>query len=63
MEKKAPSLSAYDNVSSAHRELNELMEETLSTHCHIFTQFLFVQSILRSVMVQLKDAEQTQNSP
>ena len=60
MEKKAPPLSAYDNVSSAHRELNELMEETLSTHCHIFTQFLFIQGILRSAMEQLKDSEQTE---
>ena len=55
---KKNTLSAYENVSSALLEVNEIMEATLSTHCFIFTQFLHVQGILRTAMMQLQDTEQ-----
>ena len=60
MEKKH-TLTPYDNVTSALRELNEIMEATLGIHCYIITQSLYVQGILRDTMKQLKDTEQTKN--
>ena len=51
-------LTPYDNVRSAQRELVELMETTLSAHCHILIQFLFVQDILRTAIEQLEETKQ-----